>query len=251
MKRTLTLFVTFVISLTGAFAQSQFYNIAIGVNAGMTTAFTGMNYDKGLEAFKGNKKDLMINKAPSFGVSLDYYFTPFLNAGIEYNINQLKDGPDKHNRQFTSNFSTIELRAGAALGQFVDYTYNDILYLLRGLNMSLGYGVLSGTNSVEDYNPSLGVNPAGYRQHAGDIGKSKFNNVSMFPITIGYNHVIYNQYDEQKILLGVNFKTVFTTSDDIDGFNDDPKIFNNKAKDLYNVFGISIKYMFGPRSLYY
>lgn len=265
MKRTLTLIVTFFIGAANVLAQSQFYNIAIGVNAGLTTAFTGLNYDEGLAAFNSNKKSLMINKAPSFGVSLDYYFTPFLNAGVEYNINQLKDGPDKHNRQFTSDFSTIELRAGVALGQFVDYRYNDILYLLRGLNLSIGYGILSGSNKVLPYRPELDFrkrqdlpeeervnkNPTGARQHAEDIGKAKFNNVSIFPITIGYNHVFYNQYDEQKVLLGVNLKTVFTSSDDIDGFNDDPKVYNNKANDMYSVFGISLKYMFGPRSLYY
>jgi len=272
LKRTLTLIVTFFIGAANVLAQSQFYNIAIGVNAGLTTAFTGLNYDEGLAAFNSNKKSLMINKAPSFGVSLDYYFTPFLNAGVEYNINQLKDGPDKHNRQFTSDFSTIELRAGVALGQFVDYRYNDILYLLRGLNLSIGYGILSGKNKVKPFIPNITVdkggidktndlnipeserkiyNPAGYRQHAGDIGKEKLENVSVVPITIGYNHVFYNQYDEQKVLLGVNLKTVFTSSDDIDGFNDDPKVYNNKAKDMYSVFGISLKYMFGTRSLYY
>lgn len=271
MKITLTLIVTFFIAIANVFGQSQFYNIAVGVNAGMSTAFTGLNYKSGLAPFEKNEKSLMINKSSSFGGSLDYYFTPFLNAGIEYNMTSLKDGPDKHNRQFTSSLTSIELRAGVSLGQFVDYTYNDILYALRGLNISIGYGMISGSNTVKDYieniDAALGIdergnvdipesqrkiyNPAGYRQHAGDLGKSKFSNVSMVPFTIGYNFIVYNQYEEQKMLVGINLKTVITGSDDLDGFNDDPKIFNNKAKDLYSVFGVSLKYMFGPRSLYY
>ena len=247
MKRTLTLIVTFFIGAANVLAQSQFYNIAIGVNAGITTAFTDLNYKSG--EFKENKKSLMTDRAMSFGGSLDYYFTPFLNAGVEYNINQLKGGPDSHNRQFVADFSSIEIRGGAALGQFVDYTYNDILYMLRGLNLSLGYGIINGKNNVHNFNNPDGKTPS--RQHANDIGKSEFKNVSMVPITIGYNFVFYNQYDEQKILLGINYKTVFTSSDDINGFNDNPKIFKNKAKDHYSVFGVSLKYMFGPRSLYY
>jgi len=208
----------------------------LGVNAGLTMPFTDLNYKEGLPDVNNKRKLLM---APTFGGSLDYYFTPFLNAGVEYNMVSLKEGPDMHDREYTSDFSSIEIRAGVSLGQFVDYQYNDILYALRGLNLSLGYGIISGKNTAE-------------KKHAADIGKDKFENVSALPITIGYNFVFYNQYDEQKVLLGLNLKTVFTNSDDINGYNDDPNQgFKNKAKDFYSTFGISLKYMFGPRSLYY
>lgn len=244
-------------------AQAEFYNFAIGVQGGMTTAFTGFNYKNGV--YSEASKSLTINKSKAYGATVDYYFTPFINAGLEYNIVQLKDGPDKHKRQFVSDFSTIEIRGSVALGQLVDYKYNDLLYVMRGLNFGLGYGVLSGSNNVKDFDPILdkrndqtlpeedrvNQNPLGARQHKGDIGKKDFKNVSMFPITIGYNYIIYNQYDEQQILLGLNWKTVFTNSDDIDGFNDDPTKFANKAKDMYSVVGISVKYMFGTKSLFY
>ncbi|MFD1629127.1 hypothetical protein [Pseudopedobacter beijingensis] len=257
MKRTLTLIFTLFVSIA-AMAQAEFYNFAVGIQGGMTTAFTGFNYKNGV--YPEASKSLTINKSKAYGATVDYYFTPFINAGLEYNIVQLKDGPDKHKRQFVSDFSTIEIRGSVALGQLVDYKYNDLLYVMRGLNFGLGYGVLSGSNDVEDFKPELVVvengetvnkNPFKSRQHKGDIGKKDFKNVSMFPITIGYNYIIYNQYDEQQILLGLNWKTVFTNSDDIDGFNDDPTIFANKAKDMYSVFGISVKYMFGTRSLFY
>jgi hypothetical protein len=87
--------------------------------------------------------------------------------------------------------------------------------------------------------------------HAGDIGKSKFSSVVALPISIGYNINLYNAYQEVKFVVGFEYKTVFTTSDDLDGFADDPNMFQNNSKDVYTSLGISIKYLFGPTGLYF
>lgn len=257
------LFTTLLILLgtLNAFSQANFYKFGIGVNAGLTTAYTGFSYDgaKGAPA-KDASKSLDLNKSKTFGGSLDYYFTPFISGGMEYNMVQLKDGPDQHNRQFDFNFTSIEVRGNVAAGQFFDFSYNPILYALRTLNVGLGFGVISGDNKVKPYNPTLdgrlldpdnGVNKQepNSRQHGDDIGKSKFDNVFSIPASIGYNFNIYNGYDEVFLQLGVNYKAVFTFSDDIDGYNDN--FPSNKSNDIYTTLGVSLKCMLGPRRMYY
>ncbi|RKD13171.1 hypothetical protein BCY91_10110 [Pelobium manganitolerans] len=255
MKKLIFALLLFVSA--NAFSQATFYRIGLGVNAGLTTAYTGLTYGpspvEGLVGFAPSK-GLMTNKTRSFGGSLDYYFTPFIYGGINYNMVQLKDGTDKHNRAFVSDFTNIEIRGNVSVGQFIDFSYSPFLYAIRNVNAGLGIGFISGTNNVADYDPNLSVtdtNPFPRRMHAGDLGKSKFDGVVALPISIGYNLNLYNAYQEVKFVVGFQYKMVFTTSDDLDGYADDPKIFQNNAKDAYTSFGVSLKYLFGPSGLYF
>lgn len=232
-----------------SFSQANFSRIGIGLQGGLSTAYTGLSYDNSLGApFPNASKGIGTNKSQALGGSLDYYFTPFISAGVEYNSVSLKDGPDQHRRQFVSTFSSIEVRGNVAAGQFIDFSYSPVLYNLRNLNASLGFGVISGKNNVQNF--TVAGAPFS-RQHPNDQGKSEFKNVLALPATIGYNLNIYNGYDEVAFVLGLNYKMVFTFSDDIDGYNDDPTVFANNSKDAYTTLSFSVKYLFGPKGLFY
>jgi hypothetical protein len=242
------LVILLILGALKAYPQANFSRIGIGVGGGLTTAYTGLSYGlspiiPGFNPVKG----LSTNKSRYFGGFLDYYFTPFITAGLEYNNLELKDGTDKHNRAFVSKLSAIEIKGTVALGQFVDFAYSPFLYNIRNINASLGLGFISGTNNVADF--GSGLFPS--RQHANDFGKSKYSGVISIPASIGYNLNIYDAYQEVKFVVGVNYKMSFTLSDDIDGYNDDPAIFENNSKDAYTTLGVSVKYLFGPRGLYY
>ena len=245
--------IIFVFVIIGTFfsiktsAQANFSRIGFGISGGLTSSFSGLTY--GLSPIipgYNPVKTLAINKSRVFGGSLDYFFTPFINAGIEYNSVQLKDGTDKHNRAFISTFSSIELRGTVSAGEFIDFSYSPFLYAIRNVNAGLGLGFISGSNNVANF--GSGTFPS--RQHAGDLGKSEFSGVVSIPISIGYNLNIYDVYQETRFVIGANYKMSFTTSDDIDGYSDDPSIFENQNKDVYTSFTISVKYLFGPKGLY-
>ena len=249
MKKLLLIFLLF--GAFNAFSQSNnFSRIGIGVGAGLTTAYTGLSYGLSpvIPGFSPSKT-LAINKSKFFAGSLDYYFTPFITAGLEYNSVELKDGTDKHNRAFVSKFSSIEARGTVSVGQFIDFSYagSDFLYNIRNLNASLGLGFISGTNNVGNF--GSGTFPS--RQHANDFGKSTFSSVVSVPASIGYNLNIYDVYQEIRFVVGFNYKINFVISDDIDGFNDDPAMFENNSNDVYTTLGVSVKYLFGPRGLYF
>ncbi|MBK0383752.1 hypothetical protein I5M32_12355 [Pedobacter sp. SD-b] len=231
-----------------AYSQANFSRIGVGLSAGLSSSFTGLSYGPGgsIPGF-APKKTLFINKSNTFGGSLDYYFTPFITAGLEYNQVQLKGGTDKYNRAFVSKFSSIEIRGNVAVGQFIDFSYSPFLYAIRNVNAGFGIGFIGGSNNVADF--GSGTFPS--RQHPNDLGKSKFSGVVSFPASIGYNLNIYDAYQETRFVIGFNYKMDFTLSDDIDGYADDPRIFNNKNNDVYTTLGVSVKYLFGPKGLYY
>jgi len=232
-----------------AYSQANFSRIAIGIAGGYTSNFSGLTYGAGgpIPGFEPNKT-IFINKSKVIGGSLDYYFTPFINGGIEYNSVELKDGTDKHNRAFVSKFSSIEIRGSVAVGQFIDYSYSPFLYAIRNVNAGFGLGFISGSNNVADF--GSGLFPS--RQHPDDLGKSTFSGVVSLPATIGYNVNIYDAYQETRVVIGFNYKMNFTSSDDIDGYSDDPRAgFNNKNNDVYTSLGVSVKFLFGPKGLYF
>ena len=239
--------ITSFFSLT-VFSQANFSRIGIGITGGLTSNFSDFSYGLSpiIPGFNP-VKTFSINKTRVFGGSLDYFFTPFINAGIEYNSVQLKDGTDKHNRAFVSDFSSIEVRGNVSVGQFIDFSYSPFLYAIRNVNAGLGLGFISGKNNVADF--GSGTIPS--RQHPNDLGKSEFSGVVSFPITIGYNLNIYDVYQETKFVIGFNYKMNFTSSDNIDGYSDDPRIFENNSNDVYTSFTVSAKYLFGPKGLYF
>jgi hypothetical protein len=246
LKKLLVIFLLF--GTFKAYSQANFSRIAIGVGAGVTTAYTGLTYGlspiiPGFNPVKG----FSLNKSKYYAGSLDYYFTPFITAGIEYNSVELKDGTDKYNRAFVANLTSIEVKGTVAVGQFIDFSYSPFLYNLRNFNASLGLGFISGKNNVADF--GSGLFPS--RQHANDFGKSTYSGVVSVPAAIGYNLNIYDAYQEVRLVLGVNYKINFTFSDDIDGYNDNPAMFENNSNDVYTTLGVSIKYLFGPKGLYF
>ncbi len=231
-----------------AYSQANFSRIAVGLSGGYTSNFTDFSYGAGgpTPGFEPNKT-IFINKSQVFGGSLDYYFAPFIIGGIEYNSVELKDGTDKHGRAFISKFSSIEIRGNVAVGQFIDYSYSPFLYAVRNVNAGLGIGFISGSNNVGNF--GSGTFPS--RQHPDDLGKSKFSGVLCFPVTIGYNINVYDAYQETRLVIGLNYKMNFTLSDDIDGYADDPRVFSNKSNDVYTSLGVSVKFLFGPKGLYF
>jgi hypothetical protein len=257
LKKIFTVLLT-LISLQ-AFSQGNFSKLGFGVHGGATIPFTGFTYDNAPNAPTTSTKTFDINKSTGFGASLDYFLTPYASFGLEYNSIQLKDGPDQHNRAFISKFSSIEVNGTLAAGQIIDASYHSIINEFKNLNISLGAGIISGTNNVNDYDPNLDQTNNGgtnnqlpfSRQHGGDIGKSEFKNILAIPVGIGYYRNIYNTYDEAMVQIGLKYKTVFTLTDDLDGFNDDPTRFKNNSNDVYSTLSLSIKFIFGPKGIYY
>nr|MBC7612319.1 hypothetical protein [Pseudopedobacter sp.] len=241
----------FILLLFGSiksYSQANFSRIAIGVNGGLTKPYTGLSYGPSTTIPGYVAKDTyVIADNKTFGGSLDYYFTPFINAGISYDKISIRQEADKYNRAYISNFSAIEFKGKVSVGQFVDFSSTPFLYSFRNLNVGLGLGLINGSNNVSDF----GSTAFPRRENSHDLGKSKFSGVISLPFSIGYFINIYNSYQEPKVVLGIDYKLVYTLSDDLDGYNNDPSYFSNKLNDAYTSFSFSIKYLFGPKGLYY
>ncbi|MBU2046261.1 MAG: hypothetical protein KJ712_05985, partial [Bacteroidetes bacterium] len=239
-----------------SYSQDNFSRIAFGISGGLTKSYTGLTYGASstIPGFVA-KDTYVIADNKTFGGSLDYYFTPFINAGISYDKISIRQEADKNNRAFISNFSAIEVKGKVSVGQFVDFSSTPFLYSFRNLYVGLGIGFINGKNNVGDYvsgsNPSDAKPYFPRRMNANDFGKSKFSGVISLPLSFGYFINIYNSYQEPKVVLGIDYKLVYAFSDDLDGYKNDPSYFSNKSKDVYTTLGLSVKYLFGPQGLYY
>jgi hypothetical protein len=242
------IFILLLLGSIKSYSQANFSRISIGINGGLTKSYTGLSYGPSstIPGFVA-KDTYIIADNKTFGGSLDYYFTPFINAGISFDKISIRQETDKYNRAFISNFSAIEVKGKVSVGQFIDFSSTPFLYSFRNVNVGLGLGFINGSNNVSDF--GSGVFPS--RENIHDLGKSKFSGVISLPFSIGYFINIYNAYQEPKVVLGVDYKLVYAFSNDLGGYNNDPSYFTHKLDNAYTTFGFSIKYLFGPKGLYY
>ncbi len=250
MKKIFTILL--IASSLVSYSQSNFSKISVGFQAGLTSAFTGLTYGQSKQyADFFAPKSFGSNKSKAVGGSVDFYISPFISAGLEYNSITLKGDIDAYKRGYQSDFTSIEFRGTAQAAQFIDYSYSPVLNYLKNTYISVGLGLLSGKNNVANYNPA---NPDSgpYRRHVGDLGKSEFKNVTMLPVAVGYNFTVSNGFQEPVFLIGLNYKMNFAFTDDIDGFSDSALSgFNNKNNDVFTSLNVSVKFLFGPKGLFY
>ncbi len=247
MKKLIFLLLLFV-SVKG-FSQGEFYRLGFGITTGLTASYTGFSYGVSKEPDTFGfvaEKGLTTNVSYVAGASVDYYFTPYLYAGVEYNKVQLRDGTDIFNRAFVADFSSIEIRGTISAGQIIDFSGSPFLTFVKNANFGIGLGFINGINNVKPFSSSEFPR----RRFLADIGKSKYSGVISFPVTVGYDINLYNVFNEVKFVIGLQARSIITTSDDIDGYNPDPAKFSNALPDYYATFNVSLKYLFGPRNVY-
>lgn len=254
----------FVLSFicTRSFSQSNFRRWSVGVTTGGTIDYMDFRYDRPRAFNLASDKDFETNKNLSFGLSTDYYVTPYVSVGLYANKLWLKNGPDNYRRQYKASLMSFEFKGTVVVGQFFKHDVDNWLLLFKNFYFSTGFGYLTGTNNVGDFDPlkdngatingyKRSDNPLGNRQHAGDLGKSTFGAITV-PVELGYQVNCFDDYDEIRHVISIGFKTNFTGTDNINGYSDNLNAgFQNLFRDTYGTLGISYKYHFGPFGTYY
>jgi hypothetical protein len=233
-----------------SFSQSNFRRWSVGVTGGMTVDNMDFRYDNPAGSdYPNATKTFGINKGSIFGVSADYNITPYIATGLYINRDYLKNGRDAYGRMYKANLSSFELKGTVVVGQFYKYDVDNWLLLLKNFYGGIGLGYVTGSNNVGNFPGVKGVPYT--RQHKDDLGKSTFQAFTM-PIEIGYNVDFYDDYDEIRHVLSINYRTNFTTTDNVNGYNDNLNTgLQNLYKDTYSSLNISYKYCFGAFGTYY
>jgi hypothetical protein len=217
--------------LSPALAQSNYHLISGGVGAGATYTFTDVQ--KGAFSFATQ-------------VALDYNFTPFITAGLEFQTGSAKGGnavTDPHGREFVNAYSAFMLNTKVRAGQFTDFYYNNFLNYTKGAYIGTGVGMVQSKMSKivrQKEQPDGSI----YTFPGLDEGSS-----AVIPVNLGIDFYFPDDWGDIRYVLNINYQTNFVLADNFDGYNDPKIYFKNNASDIYNFFSIGIKYNFGPKGL--
>lgn len=232
--KSIKLIIVFTLLANFCFAQSNYFKYAYGAGIGLNKSYT--------DVYKGG---IGFTASGYF----DYRITPYVTIGAEAQVGRVKGGSitqDPNNRQFANSYTGLSINSKVMLGELVYYDDSEFLYNLRGLYFGLGIGAIN--NKITDivrFRPPFSNDP-GYGPFP---GKDKSVNLWV-PISIGYNLFITDSYGYQRYIIGFNAQSNFTFGEGLDGYNDPSSKFKNNDPDVYNVYSISIKYLFGTIKSY-
>lgn len=200
--------------------------MSVGGGIGGTYSFTDVK--KGSFAYAG------------YG-SFDFYFTPFITAGLEAQMGIIKGGDkvnDPHLREFTNAYKAFILNGKVRAGEFTDFYYSDFLNYTKGFYIGTGLGIIQNNmNEVVRYKGSYKF-----------PGEDKSTNI-VLPINVGIDFYFPNGWGDIRYVLNINYQTNFAFGEGLDGYNDPPAKFQNNAPDMYNFFSVGFKYTFGYKGL--
>ncbi len=221
-------------------AQYNYSRISVGLNFGVTTPYTDIKKEGRFNSFS--------NKSNGVNLNADYYFSPFITAGLEYGSYGLQSPQDVHNRSYKNRLSTITARGAVQAAQFIDFSYSPVLGYLKNLYAGAGIGLISTSAKQSDPDPT-------FQDRNYDLATntyiSKFSNELYIPLDIGYNVQIFDGFDKTRFILNFGYQFNVSFSDNLDGFSDTPSIFINRSKDQFSFFHIGAKFLFGPEGIYY
>lgn len=212
-------------------AQSNFYKLGVGGGFGVTQSFTDVRkHDFGLAGY----------------LVADYYFTPYINAGIEGQMGEINGGDvnnDPYHRQFINSYKTFTLNAKLFLGAITEYERGSFLNSIKGLYIGSGVGVVQNkmrgiVRVIPESNPQE-IYP----------GKDESKNL-LFPFNLGINFYFQDRSGFQRYVLNFNYQSNVVLGEGLDGYDDSSIKFRNGNPDIYTYFSVGIRYHFGPVGLY-
>ncbi|HEY1024754.1 MAG TPA: hypothetical protein VGE26_06280 [Sphingobacteriaceae bacterium] len=229
MKRVLLTVAASVLILSAFGQYKNFSRISIGAGVGMTQSYTDVKQP---------------GMAQSVRINADYYFTPFLTAGMEGQFGKLHGGDvltDPHKREFTNSYMAVTANGKVHLGQFINYSLSPILSNIKGLYIGTGLGIIN--NSMSDI-----VRTAPGSDYVFP-GMDKSMNI-VLPFNAGLEYGLDDYWGKTRFLVTAGFQFNFTFGEGIDGYNDPPAKFKNTMPDVYTFTTIGIKYCLGPEGLF-
>ena len=247
MKKIIYLFLCLASSTTGFSQQFNFHRSSVGTNAGVTLGFVDVPKQR---------------LSPGGDFNYNYYVTPFMSVGIELqggiiaggnstfasdDLSLLDGKPRSHLRQFKNSYKAASVSGKVQLGQFVDYQDSKFLKSIKGLYSGIGVGLVS--NNMSEI---IRVKPKVTPQDPVYVFPGKDQSINfLIPLSLGINYEIKDSYNETRYIIGLGYQSTLVFGEGLDGYNDDPKIFENNALDTYMMATIGIKYCFGPLHAFY
>lgn len=230
LKKLLMLFIT-TLAVNSAFAQINFSRYSIGGGVGVTQSFSDLQ---------------KIGMAQSFLFNTDYYFTPYITAGIEGQFGTIKGGDkltDAHLRQFQNGYMSVLLNGKVQFGEFINYENSSFLYHIKGVYLGTGVGFIKNKMTKIERVKQDGSNYI-------FPGADQSNNLQV-PLNFGINFTFNDSWGQTRYIVNAGVQMNLTIGEGLDGYNDPSSIFKNNSPDMYSFTSVGVKYCFGPEGISY
>lgn len=219
-------FISFLLvfrSVTG-YAQSNFYKIGVGIGAGATQSF-GDVYNKGTSV--------------AAYAAADYYFTPYLNLGLEYQQGRIQGGDvetDKYHREFNNDYKAILVNGKVQLGILLDYQNSGFLNAIRGVYVGTGLGAIQNRHK----NPVRTSIATGETFAGTDSSREIF-----IPLNVGINIYYPDRIGTNRFVFNINYQTNISFGEGIDSYDNSANSFKTGIPDMYVFLSAGVRYQFG------
>ena len=211
------------------YAQSNFYKFGLGAGFGVTQSF-GDVYNKGTSY--------------SAFTSVDYYLTPHINFGLEYQQGKIvggnKNDSTVYYRQFRNDYRALLGQVKVQLGVLINYQRNGFLNTIRGLYVGTGLGFINNKHKNR-----VGV----WEDEDGTIvevfpGTAKSKEVFL-PISVGINFYYPDLIGTNRLILNFNYQTNICFGEGLDSYDNSANSFRTGVPDMYVFLSAGLKYQFG------
>jgi hypothetical protein len=211
------------------YAQSNFYKLGVAAGFGVTQSF-GDVYNKGTSV--------------AAYAAADYYFTPYVNIGLEYQRGKIiggdKDDITVYQRQFKNDYRALLVQGKAQLGILIDYQRSGFLNAIRGLYVGGGIGVVKN-----EHKSRVGVREG----EDGQIievfpGTASSKEVSL-PLNVGINIYYPDRIGTNRFILNFNYQTNISFGEGLDSYDNSVNSFKTGVPDMYVFLTAGIRYQFG------
>ena len=239
MKKYILFFVC-AFAIVKAQAQSGFNYYEFGVGA-------GVSYGR---AFADLKKE---NYHPAVNLNVAYNYSPFLPITLQVDKGVFSGGGrtkdlDASGRIYSNSYLSLNLHIDLQAGEIIDYQDSQFLNAVKNFYVGTGLGfVKNHMTDIQRTNLIIENGPIGVT--GGLEGKTNSINL-MVPLRIGYEFKIFDDYDQPRYAINIGYQHIYTFSEGLDGYNDDPSLFKNNALDQYAQVTIGFKYNFGNTTAY-
>ena len=142
----------------------------------------------------------------------------------------------KSGRQFTSSFSSYQLRLQLQAGELIDYSRGGAANLMKNLYVSAGLGMI--------YDNITGISRFSSKVPGFYTGGEDKASQLFLPLRIGYEFKLYNSYDEPNIKIDIGYEYDHVFGDELDGFK------TGKTNDTFTQLYLGVKFAIGGLTSY-
>jgi hypothetical protein len=196
-----------------------------------------IGFAAGLNSVNGDAETRTTKPAVHFNLTINQ--TPYLNYVFEAQIGQMAGGDSvktKSGRQFTSSFSSYQLRLQLQAGELIDYSRGGAANLMKNLYVSAGLGMI--------YDNITGISRFSSKVPGFYTGGENKASQLFLPLRIGYEFKLYNSYDEPNIKIDIGYEYDHVFGDELDGFK------TGKTNDTFTQLYLGVKFAIGGLTSY-